>query len=69
MDKSLFQQLNRVYAPLRDRAAHLTQALSRNGIDAKWGWYANHSVEVDGEYQTEEQKLDVFFGKRLRLRV
>ena len=46
MDKSLFQQLNSVYAPLRGRAAHLTQALSQNGIDAKWGWYANHSVEV-----------------------
>ena len=59
MDKFLFQQLNQVYAPLRGRAAHLTQALSRNGIDAKWGWYANHSVEVDGEYQTEKFPIPV----------
>lgn len=59
MDKVLFQQLNQVYAPLRGRAVHLTQALSRNGIDAKWGWYANHSVEVDGEYQTEEFPIPV----------
>ena len=59
MDKVLFQQLNQVYAPLRGRAVHLTQALSRNGIDAKWGWYANHSVEVDSEYQTEEFPIPV----------
>ena len=59
MDKALFQQLNQVYAPLRGRAVRLTQALSRNGMEAKWGWYANHSVKVDGEYQTEEFPIPV----------
>ena len=59
MDKALFQQLNQVYAPLHGRAVRLTQALSRNGIEAKWGWYANHSVKVDGEYQTEEFPIPV----------
>ena len=48
MDKTLFDQLNQVYAPLRGRAIRLTQALSQRGMDAKWGWYANHSVEVCG---------------------
>lgn len=59
MDKVLFQQLNQVYAPLRGRAIRLTQALSQNGMEAKWGWYANHSVKVDGEYQTEEFPIPV----------
>ena len=59
MDKTLFDQLNQVYAPLRSRANRLTQVLSQRGMDAKWGWYANHSVEVDGEYQTEEFPIPV----------
>ena len=59
MDKALFDQLNQVYAPLRGRAVRLTQALARNGMEAKWGWYANHSIKVDGEYQTEEFPIPV----------
>lgn len=54
VDTALFQQLNRIYAPLRGRALRLTQALAQKGIGTAWGWYANHSVKVDGEYQTEE---------------
>ena len=53
MDKALFQQLNQVYAPLRDRARRLTQALAQQGVEAKWGWYSDHSVLIGGEYQTE----------------
>ena len=59
MDKALFQQLNQVYAPLRSRAGQLVQALAHNGLEAKWAWYANHSVKVDGEYQTEEFPVPV----------
>ncbi len=59
MDKALFQQLNQVYAPLRGRAVCLTQALAQKGIAAKWGWYANHCVRVDGEYQTGEFPIPV----------
>ena len=59
MDKALFQQLNRVYAPLRGRALRLTDALAQKSIEAKWGWYANHSVRVDGEYQTDEFPIPV----------
>ncbi|MDE6259448.1 MAG: DUF3201 domain-containing protein [Oscillospiraceae bacterium] len=59
MDKALFQQLNRIYAPLHSRALRLTQALAQRGIKAEWGWYNNHSVRVDGEYQTEEFPIPV----------
>ena len=61
----LFQQLNRIYAPLRGRAVRLTQALARRGLEANWGWYANHSVKVDGEYQTEEFPIPVIEAKGL----
>ena len=59
MDRALFQQLNLIYASLRCRALQLTGALTQTGIQAKWGWYANHSVQVDGEYQTEEFPIPV----------
>ena len=59
MDKALFQQLNQVYAPLRSKALRLSGVLAKMGIEAKWGWYANHSVKVDGEYQTEEFPIPV----------
>lgn len=65
MDKALFDQLNQVYAPLRGRAVRLTQALARNGMEAKWGWYANHSIKVDGEYQTEEFPIPVIEAEGL----
>ncbi len=59
MDAALFQQLNRIYAPLRGRAVRLTQLLAEKGLKAEWGWYANHSVKVDGEYQIEEFPVPV----------
>ena len=52
MDRALFQRLNQIYAPLRGRANRLARALEESGLKAKWAWYANHSVKVDGEYQT-----------------
>lgn len=64
VDTALFQQLNRIYAPLRGRALRLTQALAQKGIGAAWGWYANHSVKVDGEYQAEEFPIPVIRGER-----
>lgn len=59
MDKALFQQLNQIYAPLQGRACRLTRALAKKGVEASWGWYANHSVRVDGAYQTEEFPIPV----------
>ena len=59
MDKALFQQLNQVYAPLRGRASRLARALAEKGLKAEWGWYANHFVKVDGEYQAEEFPIPV----------
>ena len=59
MDKALFQRLNQIYGLLHHRALRLTRALAQGGIEAKWGWYANHSVMVDGEYQTEEFPIPV----------
>lgn len=59
MEQTLFDRLNEIYAPLSRRAAELTQALNRRGIAAKWGWYHNHSVKVDGAYQTEEFPIPV----------
>ena len=65
MDTALFQQLNRIYVPLRGRAIRLTQALAQEGIRTAWGWYANHSVKVDGEYQAEEFPIPVIEVKGL----
>ena len=59
MDTALFQQLDQIYAPLHDRARRLTQALARNGLEAKWGWYSDHSVLIDGTYQTERFPIPV----------
>lgn len=59
MDTALFQQLNRIYAPLHGRARRLTGVLAQRGVEASWGWYANHSVKVDGGYQTEEFPIPV----------
>ena len=59
MDRALFQRLNQIYAPLRGRANRLARTLEEGGLKAKWAWYANHSVKVDGEYQTEEFPLPV----------
>lgn len=59
MDKALFQQLNQIYAPLRGRARCLVQALAQSGLEAKWGWYSDHSVLIDGEYQTEQFPIPV----------
>ena len=59
MDKALFQQLNQIYAPLRGRANRLARALAEGGLKAEWGWYANHAVKIDGEYQGEEFPIPV----------
>lgn len=59
MDTALFQHLNGIYAPLHGRARRLTGALAQRGVEASWGWYANHSVKVDGRYQTEEFPIPV----------
>ncbi len=59
MDKALFQQLNLVYAPLRGRAAGLTKALIQSGFNARWGWYSDHSVLIDGEYRSEDFPIPV----------
>ena len=59
MDPALFQQLNGIYAPMHGRARRLTGALAQRGVEASWGWYANHSVKVDGGYQTEEFPIPV----------
>lgn len=59
MDQALFEQLNRVYAPLSRRARELKSALEKAGIPAAWEWYAFHSVKVEGEYVTEEFPIPV----------
>lgn len=59
MEKTLFEQLNDVYTPLRARAAGLTKLLTQAGYDARWGWYGNHSVQVDGVYRTQEFPIPV----------
>lgn len=59
VDTALFQQLNGIYAPLHGRARRLAGSLLQRGVEASWGWYANHSVQVEGEYQTEEFPIPV----------
>lgn len=59
MDKALFRQLNAVYAPLWDRAVRLTGALNQAGFEVTWGWYAGHSVLIDGGWQTEAFPIPV----------
>lgn len=58
-EKTLFEQLNDIYAPLRVRADGLTGLLVQAGCDARWGWYGNHSVQVDGAYRTQEFPIPV----------
>lgn len=59
MEKKLLEQLNEIYAPLSHKARELRKALEAEGIHASWGWYAFHSVKVEGEYQTEEFPIPV----------
>lgn len=59
MEKALFEQLNAVYAPLRARASELTGLLVQAGFDARWGWYGDHSVRIEGEYRTQEFPIPV----------
>ena len=54
MDAALLKQLNGIFGPPARRAAALASALKQKGVPASRGWYANHSVRVDGRWQTEE---------------
>jgi len=59
VDKVLFEQLNGVYAPLRQRAQAFTARLNSAGHHAAWGWYADHTGKIDGEYCTEHFPIPV----------
>lgn len=59
MDKALLDRMNTVYGPLARRARELTRRLGEAGLTAHWGWYAFHSVRVDGTYETEEFPIPV----------
>lgn len=59
MEKKLLEQLNGLYAPLSRKARELKKALESEGVPATWGWYAFHSVKLEGEYVTEEFPIPV----------
>lgn len=53
MDRAQFDQLNEIYTPLAGRAEALTRRLKAAGYSVCMGWYANHSVKLEGKYETE----------------
>ena len=59
MEKTLLEHLNGIFGALSAGAGKLTKTLQEEGLSAFWGWYAFHSVKVEGEYVTEEFPIPV----------
>ena len=65
MDRARFEYLNEVFGPLAEGAGKLTKTLQEEGGSATWGWYAFHSIKVEGEYATEEFPIPVVTAEEI----
>ena len=57
------EELNRIYAPLREKAVRIINTLEKLGADVEWGWYAGHSVDRKGELLFEAFPIPVITVK------
>ena len=61
--KRTMEELNRIYAPLKEKTVRIVNTLERLGAEVEWGWYAGHSVDRRGELFYEEFPIPVITVK------
>lgn len=57
--RKTYDELNRIYAPLKEKTVRIINTLKKLGADVEWGWYAGHSIDRRGELIYEEFPIPV----------
>lgn len=61
--RKTIDELNRVYAPLKEKTIRIVNMLKKLGADTEWGWFAGHSIDRRGELIYEEFPIPVITVK------
>lgn len=61
--KKTMEELNRVYAPLKEKAVRIVNTLKKLDAEVEWAWYSGHSVSRKGELVYEEFPIPVITVK------
>lgn len=57
--RKAIEELNRIYAPLKEKTVRIVNTMKKLDAEVEWGWYAGHSIDRKGELVYEEFPIPV----------